>query len=66
MGIFDNLAAKAKGLAGKHHDQIDAGLEKAGGVADEKTGGKYSERIDQAVDSAQDAAQRLAAESDGT
>jgi hypothetical protein len=55
MGIFD----KAKDLVGKHGDKVDEGLEKAGDVADEKTGGKNSEQIDQGVQKAQDAVDGL-------
>ena len=44
---------KAKDLAEQHDDKVDQGLEKAGDVADQKTGGKYDEQIDKGVDQAQ-------------
>ncbi len=37
MGIFDKFR--------KHGDQVEQGLDKAAQVADEKTGGGYSEQI---------------------
>jgi hypothetical protein len=44
---------KAKDLAGKHDEQVDQGLEKAGDQVDERTGNKYSSQIDKGVDQAQ-------------
>ncbi|WP_433824534.1 antitoxin [Actinoplanes sp. CA-015351] len=44
---------KAKDLADKHDEQVDAGLEKAGDQADQRTGEKYSGQIDKGVDAAQ-------------
>lgn len=46
MGIFD----KAGDLAREHHDKIEQGIEHAGNFADEKTGGKYADKVDQAQD----------------
>ena len=43
MGIFD----KAKDAIGDHPDQVDQGISKAGDLADDKTGNKYTEKIDQ-------------------
>ena len=45
---------KAEEFADQHDQQVDQGLEKAGDVADEKTGGKYDEQIDRGVDTAQE------------
>ncbi len=44
---------KAKDLAGKHDEQVDQGLEKAGDQIDQRTGDKYSSHIDKGVDQAQ-------------
>ncbi|MBB2947170.1 hypothetical protein FB565_006938 [Actinoplanes lutulentus] len=44
---------KAKDLANKHDEQVDAGLEKAGDQVDQRTGEKYSGHIDKGVDAAQ-------------
>ena len=52
MGLLDNLKAKldpakdkVSGLAQQHGDKIDHGLDKAAKAVDEKTKGKYSDKI---------------------
>lgn len=45
---------KAKDAAEQHDDKVDQGLEKAGDVADQKTGGGHGEQIDRGVDAAQE------------
>jgi MT0933-like antitoxin protein len=45
---------KARDLADQHDEQVDQGLEKAGDVADQKTGGGHAEQIDRGVDMAQE------------
>ena len=45
---------KAQDMAEQHDDKVDQGLEKAGDVADEKTGGGHSEQVDRGVDMAQE------------
>lgn len=44
---------KAKDLADKHDKQVDQGIEKAGDMADQRSGGKYDKQIDKGVDMAQ-------------
>jgi hypothetical protein len=44
---------KAENMADQHDEQVDQGLEKAGDVADQKTGGKFDGQIDKGVDAAQ-------------
>ncbi|MEH1166353.1 antitoxin [Micromonospora sp. CPCC 205539] len=44
---------KAKNAADKHDKQVDQGLEKAGDMADKRSGGKYGDKIDKGVDQAQ-------------
>ena len=44
MGLFDNIGDLAK----QHEEQIEAGIEQAGDLIDEKTGGKYAGQVDQA------------------
>jgi hypothetical protein len=44
---------RAKDFADEHDDQVDKGLEKAGDQVDERTGGKYADKIDKGVDQAQ-------------
>jgi VIT1/CCC1 family predicted Fe2+/Mn2+ transporter len=52
-GLGD-LAGKAEELAKEHPDQVKQGMEKAGQVADEKTGGQYTDQIDKAEQAAED------------
>ena len=47
MPDFRKLLDKAKELAGQHPSQADQGIEKAGEFADQKTGGRYSDQIQQ-------------------
>lgn len=49
MPDFDDI----KKMADEHDDQVDAGLEKAGDMAESKFG--HGEQIDQVVEKAQDA-----------
>ncbi|OIV36454.1 hypothetical protein BIV57_16155 [Mangrovactinospora gilvigrisea] len=51
MGIMDNL----RKLAGKNPEQVNKGIDKAGDMADEKTGGKYSDQIDTGAQKAKEA-----------
>ncbi|MBO0693002.1 MAG: antitoxin [Acidimicrobiaceae bacterium] len=44
MGVLDTL----KGLVGGHKDQAKEGVDKAGQVADQRTGGSHSSQIDAA------------------
>ena len=50
MGIFD----KAKNAMSGQQDKVDAGVEKAGDMVDEKTGDKYTEHVDQGQEMAKD------------
>ena len=45
---------KAQDMAEQHDDKVDQGLERAGDVADQKTGGGHSGQIDRGVDMAQE------------
>lgn len=54
MSMFDNMKDKAEDLVNEHGDKVSEGVDKAGEFADEKTGGKYSEHIDQGTDRAKD------------
>jgi len=55
MGFLDDAVDKAKDLAGDHPDQVSDGLEKAEGLINEKTGGKFEDQLDGGVDKAKDA-----------
>ena len=48
MGLFD----KIKELAGQHADKVEGAIDKVAEVVDEKTGGKYADKIDQGVEAA--------------
>jgi antitoxin protein of toxin-antitoxin system len=50
MGIFD----KAKDAMSGQSEQVDAGIERAGDMVDEKTEGKYAEQVDQGQEMAKD------------
>jgi hypothetical protein len=50
MGIFD----KAKDALSGQEDKVDAGIEKAGDMVDQKTDGKYVEQVDQGQEMAND------------
>ncbi|KAA6211718.1 antitoxin [Streptomyces filamentosus] len=73
MGLLDSLKAKlgpAKGkvsdLAQQHGDKIDQGLDKAAKVVDEKTKGKYSDKIQSGTGKAKEAIDRIGQKDDGT
>ena len=55
MGFLDKLLRRGKDTAGEHGDEISSGVDKATDVADDKTGGKHSEQLQQ-VDDAVDRA----------
>jgi hypothetical protein len=46
MGIFD----KAKDALGDNSGQVDAGIDKAADLVDERTGNRYSEETDQGAE----------------
>ncbi|WP_109474111.1 Rv0909 family putative TA system antitoxin [Ornithinimicrobium cavernae] len=69
MGLLDNVkkaahAAKEQAghLAEKHGDKIDRALDKGGSMIDQRTHGKYSDKITKAKGAARSAADKLAAE----
>ena len=58
MGFADNLKGmvnKGKDLAAENSDKIDGAVDKAGDFIDNKTGGKYSDKIDKVQDAAKKA-----------
>jgi len=50
MGFLDD----AKKFIDEHDDQVDQAIEKAGDLIDDKTDGKYADKIDKAQDMAQE------------
>ncbi|MFF3733558.1 antitoxin [Streptomyces sp. NPDC002476] len=66
MGFLDTLKAKLSParekvgeLAHQHGEKIDHGLDKAARTVDEKTKGKYSEKIESGTRKAKEAVERL-------
>lgn len=53
MGKFGDFKDKAMAAAAAHDEQVDQGLDKAGDVAKNKSGGKYDDQIEAGVDKAQ-------------
>ena len=50
MGILDD----AKKFIDEHDDKVDQAIEKAGDLVDDRTDGKYADKIDKAQDVAQE------------
>jgi hypothetical protein len=50
MGFLDD----AKKFIDEHDDQVDAAIEKAGDLVDDKTDSKFADKVDQAQDVAQE------------
>jgi MT0933-like antitoxin protein len=59
MGMFDKLRRKAEKAVDEHGDKISKGIDKAAGVADDKTGGKRTGQIDKGAKAAKDALDKL-------
>jgi hypothetical protein len=55
MSILDKVKDLLKGKSA----QMDSAIDKAADVADDKTGGKYTEKIDDAADKAKDVVDKL-------
>ncbi|MER5292652.1 antitoxin [Streptomyces pharetrae] len=71
MGLFDNVKAKlapakdkVSGLAQQHGDKIQHGIDRAAKVVDERTKGKYSDKIQSGYGKAKSAMERLAHKDD--
>lgn len=65
MGLFDKRNIdKAKALAEKNKEKIAAGVNKATGVIDQKTGGKHSDKLRKVDEAAQKYAGPVAAPTD--
>ncbi|WP_326700273.1 antitoxin [Streptomyces sp. NBC_01754] len=72
MGFLDNVKAKLAparekvgDLAQQHGDKIDQGLDKAARTVDERTKGKYSDKIVSGTQKAKDAVDRLGHKDEG-
>lgn len=54
MSMFDNIKDKVAGLVDGQGERIGEGLDKAGDVVDEKTGGEHADQVAQGVRAAKD------------
>jgi hypothetical protein len=61
MGFMD----KVKGMLGQHSDKVSKGIDKAAGMADSKTKGKYSEQIRSGTRKAKDQAEKYGRQEGG-
>ena len=73
MGLLDNLKSKlgpardkVTDFAQQHEEKVGHGIEKAAKMVDEKTKGKYSDKIHTGTDKAKHAVERLAHPDTGT
>lgn len=54
MGFLDKFKKKATDLAGEHGDKAKDAIDKGADFVDEKTGGKYTDKIDTGAEKAKD------------
>ena len=59
MGFLSDVKSKLTRAVDSQGEKIGDGLDKAAGLADKKTDGKYSDKIETGVDKAKDALDRL-------
>ena len=61
MGLLDSI----KNALGGNADKVKDGIDKAGDMVDDKTGGQYSDKIDMAAEKAKDVVDQLDGDDDG-
>lgn len=67
MGFMDSLKGmmgKGKEVAADHEDAVQDGIDKAADMADDKTGGKYSDQIDTGAEKAKEVVEGLDGDDD--
>ena len=64
MGFLDKAKQMLTGKVDEHGDQIAQGIDKAADVADEKTGGRYTDKIDTGAEKAKDSLDSLDGKND--
>jgi hypothetical protein len=64
MSFLDKAKAALTDAVDQHGDKIAQGIDKAGDVVNEKTGGKHADKIDQATGKARDALDSLDGKND--
>jgi uncharacterized protein YjbJ (UPF0337 family) len=58
-GAKDTVVDKVGEAVDKHGDKIESGIDKAAGFVDDKTGGKYHDKIESATGKAKEAIEKL-------
>jgi hypothetical protein len=58
VGLMD----KVRAMLGQHDEKVDQGIDKAGDVVDDKTGGKHAAHVDKAQDAAKDGIDKITGE----
>lgn len=64
MGIFDKAKDAAQKGVEEHGEQVDQGIDQAGDFVNDKTGGKYSDQVDQGGQMAKDQLGNLGGQND--
>lgn len=64
MGFLDSMKEKFSGLFGNKGKEVGGAVDKAADVADDKTGGKYTEQIDTGADKVKDTLDSLDGDED--
>lgn len=64
MGFLDDAKGKLADAVDEHGDKIEGGLDKAAQFADDKTGGKHSDKIAGVSEKALDALDKLDGKND--
>lgn len=64
MGFLDRFKKKATEVVDDQGDTIGAGLDRASDFVDDKTGGKYDDKLDAGVEQAKDALDSLDGKND--
>jgi hypothetical protein len=59
VGLLDKFKKKAAGAVKGHEDQIKSGVDKAGDVVDDKTGHKYTDKIETGEQKVSEAVDKL-------
>jgi MT0933-like antitoxin protein len=65
MGFLDKLKRQATKAVDQHGDKVAKGIDKAAGIADQKTKGKYTDKIETGRGKAKDALDKLDGKNDG-
>ncbi len=65
MGKLDELKNKAKDMVTDNRDKIESGLEKAGDMVNQKTGGKHEDKIDKGLAKAKEGLDKAEGKDDG-